>query len=322
MNVFTGLWNGPTEEQLAALAQAGMGVIGEQAGVWKAHERDNTIRGWMGGDQPDNSQKLADGSFGPCKSPTEVIANYRAMIANDPTRPVLLQLGRGIVDPAWEGRGADCVGHPEHYADYVDAGDMISVVVYPILSGLPMETVALGVDRARYWSADQKPVIPVIQVSRVDGSGRPTPDQIKAQVWMSIVHRAAGIQYYCHQIEPTVEETNCLNDGPTGAALDAINRQILDLAPVLDTRPIANGVRVSWSGSQSVVDTLLKRHQGKTYLFAVEMRGTSTRASFNLRDFPPEATAEVLGEGRSIPVLDGVFDDDFPAYGVHLYRLD
>jgi len=322
MNVFTGLWNGPTEEQLRTLADAEMGVIGEQAGVWKTHERDGTIRGWMGGDQPDNAQRLADGSFGPCRSPADVIASYSTMTANDPTRPVLLQLGRGIVDADWEGRGAACVGHPEHYADYVDGADMISVVVYPILSGLPLETVALGVERARYWSGDEKPVIPVIQASRVDASGRPTPEQIKAQVWMSIVHRAAGIQYYCHQIEPTVEETNCLNDGPTADALEAINRQILELAPVLDTRPVANGVKTTWTGAQTTVDTLLKRYQSKTYLFAVEMHGVQTRARFELRDFPAQSTAEVLGEGRSIAVTGGVFHDDFPAYGVHLYRLE
>jgi len=31
--------------------------------------------------------------------------------------------------------------------------------------------------------------------------------------------------------------------------------------------------------------------------------------------------AEVIGESRARPVVTGTFDDEFAAYGVHLYRL-
>ena len=318
MNLFTGLWQGITQAQLDDLSRTGMTAIGEQAGVWKDQGREGTIRGWLLGDQPDGAQLSEDGSSHPCIAPNQVIAQYGAMVANDPTRPVMLQLSRGLVEPDWVGRGSDCVNHPEHYPEYVKGGDIIAVVLYPIHAGLPLETVALAVERGRAVTHDEKPVIALIQASRINDTGRPTPAQIKAQVWMGIVHRAAGIEYFCHQIEPTLEETDCLDDAPTAAALEEINRQITELAPVLDTRPVANGVKVAANG----VDTLLKRYQDKTYLFAVEMRGTPSRASFTLRDFPPGATAEVLGEGRSIPVLNGEFADDFTGYGVHLYRID
>jgi hypothetical protein len=195
------------------------------------------------------------------------------------------------------------------------------VVIYPIHSGLPLESLAAGIDQARTWSRDEKPVLAVIQASRIDDKGRPTPAQIKAQVWMSIVHRAAGIEYYCHQQEPTVIETSCLEDAPTAAALRQINAQLKELAPILDTRPIGNGVTVSSSNPAAVVDVLLKRFGGATYLFAVAMRDAGTRATFSLQRIPAVATAEVLGEGRSIPVADGAFADDFSSYGVHLYRV-
>jgi hypothetical protein len=36
---------------------------------------------------------------------------------------------------------------------------------------------------------------------------------------------------------------------------------------------------------------------------------------------PGGAEAEVLGENRRIPVVDGPFSDAFSDYGVHLYRV-
>ena len=298
-----------------------MPVMAHQAGVWKTHIGDPTSRAWLLPDQPDNAQQQSNGGFGPCVLPSEAMATYLATTQNDASRPAFLALGRGIVEPNWVGRGAACTGHPEHYADYVRAADMLGVVVYPIDSGLPLETVATGIEQARTWSRDEKPVIALVQASRIGEQRRPTPAQIRAQVWMSIVHRAAGVQYYCHQQRPTVVETDCLDDVPTLAALRQINTQLYELAPVLDTLPVANGVTVSSSEQSIPVDTLLKRYAGATYLFAAAMREGSTRATFQLQRFPTMAKAEVLGENRSIAVANGAFDDDFTSYGVHLYHL-
>jgi hypothetical protein len=181
--------------------------------------------------------------------------------------------------------------------------------------------VATGIEQARTWSHDEKPVIAIVQASLIGEQRRPTPAQIRAQVWMSIVHRAAGVEYYCHQQRPTVVETDCIDDAPSLAALRQINTQLRDLAPVLDTLPVANGVTVSSSDPSLPVDTLLKRYAGATYLFAAEMREGTTRATFQLQRFPAAAQAEVLGENRSIAVANGTFEDDFASYGVHLYRL-
>ena len=37
--------------------------------------------------------------------------------------------------------------------------------------------------------------------------------------------------------------------------------------------------------------------------------------------FPATASAEVLGETRSVSVTGGVFSDSFASYGIHLYRI-
>jgi hypothetical protein len=90
---------------------------------------------------------------------------------------------------------------------------------------------------------------------------------------------------------------------------------------VLNTASVGNGVTVTSSTASIPVDVLLKRYNGASYLFAAEMREGSTTATFTLRDFPATASAEVLGETRSIDVAGGVFSDSFASYGIHLYRI-
>jgi hypothetical protein len=181
--------------------------------------------------------------------------------------------------------------------------------------------VASGLDNLLTWSGRTKPVIGIIEASNINNTNRPTPAQIKSEVWMDIVHGAAGIEYFCHRFAPTFSETDCLDDAPTAAALKAINAQITALAPVLNSPPVANGVTVQSSTATIPVDTLLKRYAGATYLFAAEMRAGSTTATFTLRGMPAAASAEVVGESRTIPVNNGVFADTFQSYGIHIYRI-
>jgi hypothetical protein len=67
---------------------------------------------------------------------------------------------------------------------------------------------------------------------------------------------------------------------------------------------------------------VVKRTAGATWLFAVAMRDAPTRATFTLTCVPPDGTAEVLDEERTVPLSGGVLTDDFAGYDVHLYRLD
>jgi hypothetical protein len=108
----------------------------------------------------------------------------------------------------------------------------------------------------------------------------------------------------------------------TAAALPSINAQVTSLASVLNTQSVANGVTVASSTAGIPVDAMLKRFGGATYVFAVEMRSGSTTAAFTLRGgLPASGSAEVLGEGRTVPITNGVFRDNFSAYGVHLYKI-
>ena len=97
INLYVGLWKGPTDRQLAELAEAGMPVICHQNAVGLRSRHRGVIVGWMHGDEPDNAQSRGQGKgYGPPVPPARVVADYKRILAADPTRPVLLNLGQGV----------------------------------------------------------------------------------------------------------------------------------------------------------------------------------------------------------------------------------
>jgi hypothetical protein len=326
VNTFTGLWMGPTDEQLTSLAGAHVATYCDRdaAGVWSAHLADPTIEAWMQPDGPDNAQMNATGGYDPCIDPAVVRAGYEAFVASDPRRPVYLGLGRGVADVSWNGRGA-CTGQTDTYPEYAKGGDLLAFHIYPHEDGVPIEIVAAGVENLQGWSGAKKPITATIEASDINDHGRPTPAELAAEVWMSLVHGAMGVQYFCHRFLPTFSETDCLDDAPTAAALTAIDARLRELAPALNTPSVGNGVTVASSVAAIPVDVMLKRQGGATTLFAVEMRAGTTTATFTLRGIPSGATIEVIGEGRTLSgaATSGglTFGDAFSGYGVHLYKI-
>ncbi|MDA1193476.1 MAG: hypothetical protein O3A46_17505 [Candidatus Poribacteria bacterium] len=112
INFYLGLWNGPTEEQLATLTDAGMPVICHMNRYAREHLDNPIVIGWMHGDEPDNAQARPDGKgWGPPVDPNKIVADYHKLVEADPSRPVLLNLGQGVANDKWVGRGPE--GKPE-----------------------------------------------------------------------------------------------------------------------------------------------------------------------------------------------------------------
>src|SRR5579862_4362510 len=136
-NLYVGLWQGPTENQLSALKSAGMPVVCEQNAVGLAHkdDPDGPIVGWMHGDEPDNAQPVRDPAtgkegYGPCVPPPKIVTEYEQLRAADPTRPIILNLGQGVANDGWVGRGNGA--KLSDYETYVKGADIVSFDVYPV----------------------------------------------------------------------------------------------------------------------------------------------------------------------------------------------
>jgi len=327
INLYVGLWRGPTSNQLAALQKAGVSVICGQNRAGLENKDNPVIVGWMHGDEPDNAQSLGQGrGYGPPILPERIVADYERIRAADRTRPVLLNLGQAVAWDNYIGRGVRR-NHPEDYAEYVKGCDIASFDIYPVVHEKPdvagkLEFVSKGVERLSGWAGHERAVWNCIECTHISNPDKKTtPEQVRAEVWMSLMHGSSGLIYFVHQFKPTFKEAALLEDPAMLAAVTAINQQISQLAPVLNSPSSTNGVSVKSSNVDVPIAWMMKHRADATYLFAVNMRNTSTRGSFAGQELQSSSTAEVLGESRNLKLIKGEFADDFRPYEVHLYRI-
>jgi len=329
INLYIGLWKGPTEAQLRALEKARMKVICAQNAVGLKPEYRETIVGWMHGDEPDNARWLGKGKgYGPPVPPERIVADYRKLRANDPTRPVILNLGQGVAWDGWRGRGVR-TNHPEDYPEYVRGSDIVSFDIYPACHPRPeiagkLWYVPRGVARLREWTKRKKPVWCCIECTHINNpKAKATPKQVKAEVWMAITHGAQGLIYFSHQFKPKFIEAGMLADRTMAEAIGRINREIHELAPVINTPTRERGVTLV-NRKKIPIHTMVKRpgKGGAVHVFAVAMRPGEWEARFKVKGIPGRARVTVLGEDRVLEARGGVFEDRFAGWDVHLYRIE
>lgn len=328
INTYVGLWQGPTEKQLADLKSAGMKLICNQNEVAQKHLNDRTIIGWMHGDEPDNAQRLGGNKgYGPPIPPEKIVDDYRRIQAVDSSRPVLLNLGQGVAWDKYKGRGVRC-NHPEDYQEYVKGCDIASFDIYPVAHPSPevvgkLDFVAHGVERLVRWTRPERIAWNCIECTHISANTKASPQQVRAEVWMSLIHGSRGLIYFVHEFKPKFIEAGLLSDSEMLAGVTAINRQIIDLAPVLNGPTLKDSVSATPTNSTRCVATMAKKGKGCIYVFAVGMSGTEGNAEieFRVKDLTGKGTVDVLDENRTLPIESGIFKDSMEPWGVHLYRV-
>jgi len=136
---------------------------------------------------------------------------------------------------------------------------------------------------------------------------RPTPAQVSAEVWMSIINGATGIEYFCHD---ATSYSFCLGDSGAGGAaatatqvnLSRVDRAVLSRAEVLNapTSGICSMQQFNYTTGVASIATscsngvlsmatrnpavpgmaLAKSYDGATYLFAQSDRRSPSGADF------------------------------------------
>jgi hypothetical protein len=327
INTYVGLWQGPTAAQLSELAAANIRVMCFQNETALQHPAATNIIAWMQPDEPDNAQAWgARLGLGEPTPPSKIRADYEQLKARDATRPIFLNLGQGVAWDNWYGRGSRN-GHPEDYASYLEGCDIASFDIYPVNHPAPevagnLWYVPDGVTQLRRLTRDTKPVWNFIECTGIHRpAGKPTPLQVRAQVWMSLIHGSRGIIYFVHQFEPKFVEAALLADPEMLAAVTQINHQITSLASALNSPTSTNILSVQSTNRAAPIASMVKHVGGFTYIFAVAMRPLETEATFKLENHFQATDVEVVGENRTLPLAQGKFSDHFDPWAVHLYRV-
>ncbi len=314
-NLYVGLWQGPTEQQLKDLKAAGMPVVCDQNAVGIKHIKDPTIVGWMHGDEPDNAQPLKDpatgkDTWGPCVPPQKIVDEYRALKKADPSRPVMLNLGQGVANDAWYGRGNGA--KLSDYETYVKGCDIVSFDVYPIAGLQKPDQIGLvskGVDRLVKWTGGNKRVWNCLECTDIDGKGKPTPEQVKAEAWSAIIHGSRGLIYFVHQFQPKFDEHALLDDPVMLKAVTDLNAQIQRYALRFSEMEVNSGF-----GPQ--VESFATAHGKTITVFAVSLQDHSVKAELHA-----SGRVEEVEEHRTVSVQDGQATETFAPCQVHIYRI-
>lgn len=333
INLYVGLWKGPTSEQLARLKAAGMPAFSNMNDVGLTDANKDVIVGWMMKDEPDNAQRqVGQSGLAPPIPPMEMVRRYRNIRQRDPSRPVLLNLGQGVAWDEWYGRGPR-TNHPEDYEEYVTAADIVSFDIYPVTHRDPairgrLDLVAKGTDRLVTWTKGAKPIWTVIGASRGSNpDALPTGEEVRNMVWLSIIHGARGILYFVHQFEPTFVEAALLQHPDLRQAVARTNARITSLARVLNSATLKDVVTVTpapFDGGNrlgSAISMMVKSDTCAVYIFAGSKSRLPGAAHFKLAQSMENQMIDVLDEDRTIQLDAGGFKDSFGPYDTHIYRI-
>jgi hypothetical protein len=288
------------------------------------------IVGWLMDDEPDNAQPNGSGGYGPPVPAATVQQTYQQIKANDLTRPIFLNLSQGLGwdNATWYGQGGHITPATD-YPQYILGSDIISFDIYPMTSSDSAVAgdawrVALGVDRLRQYAPSNHIVWCFIETGDISGGGKEaTIGQIRAEVWMALIHGATGINYFIHGKTSVTDFDDRALLRPENAArlagVTAINNEVHSLAAVLKSVSVTGLVTMTNIAGASPVDFMVKQRNGTTYLFAAGMRDSTTTKAFQFQNLA-SGVVEVIGENRTVGLTNGSFSDTFTGYEAHLYR--
>ena len=266
--------------------------------------------------------------------PNELYDYFYSVKAVDPTRLTVQ------ADPI------DALKEVSNYRPYVTGTDAFLPETYPVRKDVPRANEAcvaqavLDVKRSRSDAAEAndgpKAVWPIIQYFQGWGWERfPTYRELRAMSFGVLAAGANGITWYTYggTVEP---EKKKFNYGVTTSPdrwsnICKIATQINELSPVLleltdvSAQPKANvvsGPKKDPYGGDSVV-CLLKRHEGKNYLIAVNASPEPVSVEFVFPESPEATSLEVLFDEKSLahPTFkDGVIREELGGFDTRVYR--
>lgn len=220
---------------------------------------------------------------------------------------------------------------PEAMSDYAPATDIIIPWEFAVPQ-FPLSVVGDMVDAALRASEGRKPVWGFVQGVGTawawdktlddQAEGRmPTPAEVRAQAYLSLVHGASGLVYYALNISTSKQERTfraTLDGAEQWAAISRVNREVAGLVPILSQR---SARRLLPAAAEGLIHMARWTTADQDLLIAVSVSPTPTVASLPIEGFEGSEIT-VAYENRTLTTAQpGLFGDIFQPYEVHVYAL-
>ncbi|WP_138443566.1 hypothetical protein [Sinomonas susongensis] len=183
----------------------------------------------------------------------------------------------------------------------------------------------------RQMQGGTKPIYSFNELTGQDGN-EVNPATFTAGLWSAVIEGARGINYFTHNFVRPGGASDSFEDpafAGVKAAAQSFYTTAQSLAPVLNG-PDAVGLvtssadRKTPDGDPAGPEYLAKWNSGHPYIFAHDAADSVSNASVTFALAGSIGTSvSVLGENRTIPVVNGQFTDTFAnTDSVHIYRVD
>ena len=287
---------------------------------------NTNLLAWMQEDEPDASGQGYVNS-------TSCMSKYTAWKRVDPTRPVYINFGGSDVMGALDGPAPSWCSSPytdclltSTYKLLVAASDWVSNDRYPVTGYLnagatrgDLTLVSQPVDRLATWS--NKPQFNYIETSSqqfIAGARGVTPDELRAEVWLSIVHGVRGFVYF-PQIVGGSQTTNDGTPADVAAEMTKVNATVTQIAAIL--QGAINPSEIGASPPAPLQAGWRNAPSGMYFIVVNPIATVTTASSIVLTGVGAATTATVLNESRTVAIAGGKISDSFAAFGAHIYAV-
>ena len=126
---------------------------------------------------------------------------------------------------------------------------------------------AKGLDSLTTSYAVGKPLWNTFECTRIGHpTNLPTPQTIKSEVYMSLIHGSMGLVWFVHEVNPNPFVETALFKYPVlEAAVKEVNLMVTALAPVLNT-PSSIGKATATSSTTVSIDIMVKEYNNYIYI--------------------------------------------------------
>lgn len=210
-------------------------------------------------------------------------------------------------------------GYPRHTADVMMFDYYPKAMASEYVENINLEqafaNLATVCDNYRYWTYDQEPVWSFVQPNRfadtITSAPAPTVSELRANYWINIIHGVKGIGWFPHHLR--TPDSNF-------AEMSRLVDKTIRLTDVIYSPELEDAVvKKELSGGR--IDISVKKHDGKLYIIALNMKNAPQDCSFKLNVPATGNAAVVFDENRNIALSGAAFTDHFDPYEEHIYTI-